>query len=190
MDYMGDERFWDEKFSSRGDKPLSPERVVIENIKYFKRGTVLDVACGDGRNTLFLLERGFKVTGIDFSTKALIRLERFAERFKYQVSTELVDLSKGDALRNIGVYDNILINHFRLSEGLMAQLKDHISDNGIFLVSGFGHNHKPDLKIREEDLIHPSDFDLIKDDFKLVHYEENEDDRGVFVTYVYRKNEK
>lgn len=60
MEYMGDKVYWNEKFSVRGDKPLSPERVVVENIKYFKRGTVLDVACGDGRNALLLLEEGFR----------------------------------------------------------------------------------------------------------------------------------
>lgn len=184
---MGDERFWDEKFGSRCDKPLRPERVVIENIKYFKPGTVLDIACGDGRNTLFLLEKGFKVKGIDFSTKALIRLERFALRYSYKVSTELVDLSKDDAFRHMDIYDNILINHFRLQGKLMGQIKNHLSAGGILLVSGFGHNHKPDSKIREEDLIQPTDFTELMEDFQLLHYEECEDDRGFFVTYVYRK---
>ena len=28
----------------------------------FKCGTILDIACGDGRNVLFLAEKGFKVT--------------------------------------------------------------------------------------------------------------------------------
>lgn len=187
MDYMGDERFWDEKFSSRGDKPLSPERVVVENMKYFKRGSVLDVACGDGRNTLFLLEKGFQVKGIDFSTKALIRLERFAERYNYDVSTELVDLSKEDAFKNIGIFDNILINHFRLSEKLMAQLSEHLSENGVILVSGFGYNHKQNSKIGEENLIQLRDFEPLKGHFDLLHYEEYEDIRGFFVTYIYRK---
>lgn len=187
MDYMGDERFWDEKFRSRSDKPLSPERVVVENVKHFKDGTVLDVACGDGRNTLFLLEKGYGVKGIDFSTQALIRLEKFAERCKYEVSTDLVDLSRADAFKNIGIYDNILINHFRLTDKLMGQLREHLSDGGIILVSGFGHKHKPDTRIRKEDLIQPSDFEGLGEEFELIHYEECEDETGFFVTYIYRK---
>lgn len=74
MEYMGNREFWDDKFSGRSDEPLSPEKSLIENIAYFKKGSALDVACGDGRNTLFLLENGFEVTAIDFSSKALERL--------------------------------------------------------------------------------------------------------------------
>lgn len=187
MEYMGNEKFWDEKFSSRRDNPLKPESIVIENVKYFKGGTVLDVACGDGRNTLFFLEKGFGVKGVDFSAKALMRLEKFAERYNYDVATEQIDLSKEDAFENLGIYDNILINHFRLSKKLMGKLEEHLSDNGIVLISGFGHKHKPDLKIRYEDLIQPSDFEPLKEAFELIHHEENEDERGVFVTYIFRK---
>ena len=34
-------------------------------------GTALDVACGEGRNSLWLAERGWTVTGIDFSPVAI-----------------------------------------------------------------------------------------------------------------------
>ncbi|MEG2017926.1 MAG: hypothetical protein RR844_01920 [Clostridium sp.] len=62
-----------------------------------------------------------------------------------------------------------------------------MSKDGVLLASGFGHKHKPDLKIRYEDLIQPSDFEALKEDFALIHYEECEDERGFFVTYIFRK---
>lgn len=71
MEYMGDKTYWDSKFEIRGDNLLSPEKALVNNIGYLKRGTVLDVACGDGRNALYLLQKGFDVTGVDFSNKAL-----------------------------------------------------------------------------------------------------------------------
>ncbi len=33
--------------------------------------TVLDVGCGDGYNAIYLAGRGFDVTGVDFSAKAI-----------------------------------------------------------------------------------------------------------------------
>lgn len=69
----------------------------------------------------------------------------------------------------------------------MAQLSEHLSENGVILVSGFGHNHKTDSKIGEADLIQPRDFEPLKGHFDLLYYEEYEDIRGFFVTYVYRK---
>ena len=76
MEYMGTKEFWDENFENRGEKLLDPENSLVENLAYFKKGSVLDVACGDGRNTIFLIINGFEVTGIDFSDKALDKIGR------------------------------------------------------------------------------------------------------------------
>lgn len=189
MEYIGNKEYWDEKFIQRNDKLLSPEDVLVNNINYFKKGTVLDIACGDGRNTLFFLENGFKVTGIDFSLNALERLDRFAKRQDCFVITQQIDLSLSSALKNMGVFDNILINHYRLNQENLADIKNHISNNGILFISGFGYKHKVDEKIREEDLIQPTDFEMLENFFELIKYIENEDDRGFLVTYIFKKSE-
>ncbi|MBM7871571.1 2-polyprenyl-3-methyl-5-hydroxy-6-metoxy-1,4-benzoquinol methylase [Clostridium pascui] len=173
--FIGDKEYWEEKFACRGDKPLSPEKSLVENIKYFKDGSVLDVACGDGRNGLFLMENGFKVTGVDFSSKALERFKIFAERKKYVLNTKQIDLSQGSSLKDIGIFDNILINHYKLSSEQLADTENHITDEGILFICGFGHKHKVDHKIKKEDLIQEADFINIKKLFHLIKYIENEE---------------
>lgn len=187
MDYMGDKNYWDEKFSNRSDKLLNPEESLVQSIKYFKEGTVLDIACGDGRNTIFLIENGFRVTGIDFSSKALNRLEMFAKRKNYLVNTKQIDLSINESLEYIGIFDNIIINHYRLNKKQLRNLKNHITDNGILFICGFGDNDKVDSKFRKEDLIKSTDFEDINKSFQLLNYTENQDDRGIFLTYIFRK---
>jgi len=187
VEYIGTRKYWDEKFANRGDNPLDPEKAIVENILYFKKGTVLDIACGDGRNALFLLEKGFVVTGVDFSSKALERLEMFAKRNNYLVNTMKVDLSIPDSLKEIGVFDNILINHYRLDKSQLKNIKNHLSDDGILFICGFGEKHQADSKIKERDLIRASDFEDIKNSFDLIKFVENEDERGCFVTYIFRK---
>ncbi|MDP4146039.1 MAG: methyltransferase domain-containing protein [Bacillota bacterium] len=187
MEYMGNQKYWDDKFANRNDKPLSPESSLVENISCFKKGTVLDIACGDGRNTMFLIENGFRVTGIDFSSIALTRLQRFAEGNNYVVNTKQINLSVSNSLNDIGIFDNILINHYRLSKEQLASIEKHINDNGILFICGFGEKHIVDSKIKKEDLIQVSDFYDIHKAFELVKYIENEDDRGFFVTYIFRK---
>lgn len=188
MNYMGDEKFWDEKFQFRDDKPLNPDNAVVYNIKKLKKGSVLDIACGDGRNALFLLENDFEVMGIDFSEVALERLRRFSERKNYNVKLKCVDLRKSYALDDLGMFDNILINHFKLGKELLIKLKDHIVEDGILIISGFGHNHKPDFKIRECDLIQKEDINSMMKFFHLISYEESKDSRGFFVTYILKRN--
>ncbi|WP_411168507.1 class I SAM-dependent methyltransferase [Clostridium sp. MB05] len=187
MRYMGNKEFWDDKFANRSDNPLNPEQSLVENIIYFKRGSALDIACGDGRNALFLLKNDFKVIGVDFSSEALERLSRFAKRNNYLINTKQIDLSVADSLNDIGIFDNILINHYRLNKDQFKNIENHITENGILFVCGFGHNHKVDSRIRKEDLIQPTDFQYIKKSFDLIKYIENEDDRGFFVTYIFSK---
>ncbi|WP_010239037.1 class I SAM-dependent methyltransferase [Clostridium arbusti] len=187
MEYIGNKEYWDEKFSNRSDKPLSPEKSLVENINCFKKGSVLDIACGDGRNTLFLIESGFEVTGVDFSDKALARLKMFSKRSNYFVTTKQIDLSFPNSLRNVGIFDNILINHYKLNKDQLIELQNHINDDGILFVSGFGSKHKVDSKIRKEDLIQSIDFEDINNSFELFKYIENQDIRGFFVTYIFRR---
>lgn len=185
MEYMGNKEFWDKNFSSRGDKVLEPEASLVSKLKYFKAGSVVDIACGDGRNSLFLLKNNFLVTGVDFSAKALERLERFAADLEYSVDTQQLDLSTPSSLSLIGVFDNIVVNHYRLSREHLKELEQHINKGGILFISGFGHKHKVDQRIRKEDLIYPEDMEVLKHSFDLLEYEEKEDDRGFFVTYVF-----
>lgn len=187
MEYMGNEEYWDKKFNQRGDKPLGPETSLVNNINLFKEDSVLDLACGDGRNTLFLLENNFRVTGADFSAKALQRLDQFVKNLNYSVKTKQIDLSIPNALINVGVFDNILINHYRLNQENLGDIENYISDNGILFISGFGDKHKVDEKIREEDLIQAFDFQILEKSFDLIKYIELEDNRGFFVTYIFQK---
>ncbi|MPM60248.1 hypothetical protein SDC9_107099 [bioreactor metagenome] len=97
------------------------------------------------------------------------------------------DLTMPNCLDDIGIYDNILINHYRLNKHQLKNIESHITDGGILFVCGFGHKHKADSKIRKEDLIQPTDFEDISKFFELIEYNENQDDRGFFVTYIFRK---
>lgn len=148
---------------------------------------MLDIASGDGRNTLFLLENGFNVTAMGFSSKAIERLNRFTERNNYVVNTKQIDLSKKNSLKDIGIFDNILINHYRLDKEEFKGIENHLTEGGVLFISGFGYKHKVDSRIREEDLIQDIDFEYIKNSFDLVKYTENQDDRGFFVTYIFCK---
>lgn len=184
MSYMGDKKHWDDKFKSRGDKCMSPDGELVENIHHLKTGSVLDVACGDGRNTMYLLEKGFDVTGIDFSSEALGRLEHFAS--DYQLTTKVVDLEKVDDLDGLGAFDNVIINHYRAKEAVLLRICGMLNNDGILYISGFGEKHKTDERVRDVDIIRSSDVDCLMDTMELLHKKEFCDKRGCFVTYILR----
>ena len=56
-----------------------PSEAIADNVDYLADGSVLDLGAGDGRNTLYLAERGFEVTAVDIAPTAIIKLNKFAK---------------------------------------------------------------------------------------------------------------
>jgi len=186
MIYIGDENYWNNKFYDRGSKVLEPDQMLVMNLEHLTKGRVLDLACGDGRNSLFLMENGFDVTGVDFSQEALMRLERFSDSKGYDVSTFQRDLTHKESLKNLGVFDCIIVNHYRLSEQIIKDIPNVLKSKGTLLISGFSKKHKTDDKIKDSDLIRFEDFRVIKDKLELIKEIETEDARGSFITYIFK----
>src|SRR5664279_2220266 len=63
---------WDERYRADGlvwGQP--PNRWVVEELSGAMPGRALDLACGEGRNALWLAAQGWQVTGVDFSAMAI-----------------------------------------------------------------------------------------------------------------------
>ena len=56
-----------------------PNRLFAAEVSELEPGRALDIACGEGRNAVWLAERGWAVTAVDFSDVALRKGARFAE---------------------------------------------------------------------------------------------------------------
>ncbi|GAA4785078.1 hypothetical protein GCM10023200_18640 [Actinomycetospora chlora] len=63
----------------------TPNRWVHEVLAGRAPGRALDLACGEGRNAVWLAEEGWDVTGVDFSATALQRAEAAAYRHGVRV---------------------------------------------------------------------------------------------------------
>jgi tellurite methyltransferase len=67
---------WDAKHRlAAAGAPAEPVSIVRELLPLLPRGPALDLACGTGRHTLLLAERGQHVLGLDWSSVALNILE-------------------------------------------------------------------------------------------------------------------
>lgn len=52
-------------------KETSFARFVFKKIRYKKNFKILDIACGNGRDTFFFLKKGFRAKGLDISKIAI-----------------------------------------------------------------------------------------------------------------------
>ncbi len=67
-----DSRAWDERYAATGLVWSSrPNQFVETELGGLSPGLALDLAAGEGRNSLWLAERGWEVTAVDFSLVGL-----------------------------------------------------------------------------------------------------------------------
>jgi len=99
------------------------------------KGRVLDVACGIGRNALFLAGHHFDVTAVDLSSAALDQLTAEAARRGLAVQTSQVDL-ESEPLLPEGPYD-LILDFFYLHRQLLATLIDLLRPGGLLVLRTF-----------------------------------------------------
>jgi SAM-dependent methyltransferase len=122
---------WDARYREKPGSWNEPDELLITACERFSGaappGLALDLAGGAGRNTLFLLRRGWRVKLLDISEVGLeLALEKAAaEGLSSNLTTELVDLNEAVDL-GTSRYDLITVFFFlrrELFPALAAALK-------------------------------------------------------------------
>ena len=145
-----DEAFWDERYrSSSALWSGQPNPQLVTEAADLVPGAALDVGCGEGADAIWLAERGWQVTAVDFSSVAL---ERGAIR-AYQVGTEVArritwlhaDLTEW--VPAAATYDLVSAQFLHLPrdqrEPIQRRIAESVAPGGILLVVG---HHPSDLQ--------------------------------------------
>jgi SAM-dependent methyltransferase len=85
---------WDERYRAGERGSAKPSAAVIEAAADAPPGRALDLACGAGRNALFLAKNGWRVTAIDGSSEAIAIASHRAERLGLVIDFRRIDLEE------------------------------------------------------------------------------------------------
>jgi SAM-dependent methyltransferase len=131
-------------------------------------GWALDIAAGEGRNALWLADRGWQVTAVDFSTVALQRARSLAEKHLGQDAGRLVTLEADVQtwVPEARSYDLVLMVYLHLPEQerrpVMRAAAEAVAPGGTLLVvghdlenltSGHGGPQNPAVLYRPSDIV-------------------------------------
>jgi SAM-dependent methyltransferase len=129
---------WNRKHGEAG--PLfgvEPNRFLVAEVEGLGPGRALDLACGAGRNAVWLAERGWTVTGADFSDVALANARGLADERGVDVEWVQADLREWEppgAFDLVGVlYLQVPAEERRLALGRAAEA---VAPGGTLLVVG------------------------------------------------------
>lgn len=135
-------QFWNERYADAGYIfGTAPNRFLeAEAGRLPPSARILDVACGEGRNAVWLAERGHDVVGLDISPLALEKARRLAAERGVTVRFEEADLrtralgeAQFDAIACIFIQFAAPEVRARLFEGFALALKP----GGLLLMQGY-----------------------------------------------------
>jgi len=178
-----DEIKWNEKYKTT-PKLLLKRDVSInlkKAIKYAKVGLALDVACGAGKNSVYLAKNEFKVESYDISQVALNTLD---ERNHDNITTFCKDLDDFTPIKNR--YDFIVMTNF-LDREIIPKLAKALNKNGILFIETYMHHDSNEKKSSNPDFL-LSEGELktfFSDEYEILDY--NEFDNGKDELYKMRK---
>lgn len=83
---------WNARYLAGERGEAKPSPLVIEAASELAPGRALDLACGAGRNALFLAKNGWDVVAIDGSAEAIRIAKQRAKRLGVAIETHVADL--------------------------------------------------------------------------------------------------
>ena len=116
----------------------APSRFVVAEVADLPPGAALDLACGAGRNAIWLAEQGWRVTAVDFSGVAL-RMARSLEAER-RVAVEWVEADVLAWTPPPRAYDLVCVLYLQLPAGerrtALARAAAAVRPGGTLLVLG------------------------------------------------------
>ena len=137
-----DRQQWDERYSGAGfEWSVNPNQFVAAELAGLPPGRALDLAAGEGRNSVWLAERGWSVTAVDFSRIGLEKGRKLSAARGLgdsQVDWVVADLNEYTPARE--AYDLVLIAYLQVEAALLARVLDRAAaalvPGGTLLVVG------------------------------------------------------
>lgn len=165
-----DKTKWDKKYNETPS--LLQDRDASEKLQKFVKKTehkkALEIACGTGRNSIFLAQSGYEVDALDISKVAL----EFLNSKDYKnIHTMLIDLDNYIPPKD--TYDLVVMTNF-LDRAIIPHLKNSLKIDGLLIIETYMEDNdndkkpsKPEYLLKENELK-----EYVDEYFELIEYDE------------------
>jgi SAM-dependent methyltransferase len=157
---------WNRRWAGeeRTHASTAPSRFLVAETSRLAPGTALDLACGAGRNAVWLAARGWRVTGVDFSDVALRAARSLAAGSGVEV--EWIEADVVAWTPPAGAYDLVCVLYLQLPAPerriALARAAEAVRPGGTLLVvghdllnltEGWGGPTRPEVLFTPEDVV-------------------------------------
>jgi len=163
-------REWDERYRANEQVFDTPSPLVLSIAEPLEPGAALDLACGAGRNAIYLAQRGWRVSATDGSPTAIEILNERAALAGVAIETSVADLAHGFVIPP-GAYDLICAAYY-LQRDLFPAMKAGVRPGGI--VISIVHLADPEESRGTAKRAYPGELREFFDGWEILHYYEGE----------------
>jgi len=155
---------WDERYG--GDELVwtsTPNQFLVSAVVDLRPGRAVDLACGEGRNSIWLAEQGWQVTGVDFSSVGLAKADRLADHRGVRITW--VEAAVADWAPPPDGFDLVAMLYLQLPQparqDALSRAAVAVAPGGTLVVvahdldnltHGYGGPQDPDLLYRASDV--------------------------------------
>jgi SAM-dependent methyltransferase len=168
VDALTDAHDWDERYrTSELIWKAAPNQWVRQYTQDLSPGTALDLASGEGRNAIWLADRSWQVTAVDFSAVAMEKAKELASQHGNRTA-DRIEWAVEDVLSYAPTaeYDLVLVIYLQIAAEQRKTLLQHaaavVSPGGRLLVvghhtdnlvHGVGGPPNPEVLYTEDDIL-------------------------------------
>ena len=154
---------WNARYRSREEIQSEPAPLLVRAAESLAPGRALDLACGAGRNALWLASRGWQVVAIDGASEAIRILQESTGTFP--VDGRVIDLEDGAALPFDDESFDLVAILFYLHRPLFAEARRVVKRGGVIVAAAL---------MSGTFRIAPGELARTFSDFEIVHASEGE----------------
>lgn len=128
---------WDARYTEKDFVwTVEPNRFLVAEVSDLPPGRALDLACGEGRNAVWMAARGWDVTGVDFSPVAIEKAEALAAHRGVAVEWRVADLEEYEPAEQ--AFDLVVVLYLQLPAAqlhpVLARAAAAVAPGGTLLV--------------------------------------------------------
>lgn len=154
---------YDKKY--KGEFPIHPVKLDLDLKRYLNLlpgNEVLDLGIGQGRNSIPLVELGYNVTGVDYSTKCLEICKNNCPKLNLiqsDIRAFPIEKNKYDLISS-----RCVLHFFHKDDTykIIKNIKENLKSNGLVYISVFSledpklirHTNSPNFEILENNIFH------------------------------------
>lgn len=180
---------WDQAYSRNSFIfGKTPAKFLAENFDYIPSGsTILDMGMGEGRNAVFLAQKGHKVTGVDISSVAIKKSYLLAKEYGVKIKGVVASLSKYKIPPES--FDAIICFYY-IDREIVQRMKTWLKPGGVIIFEAFTEMQKKvksHRKYDEDQYLKSQELLTLFGDLKVLKYEEPTHEEKFRASIILRK---